>query len=99
MDVLLLNCSQKPTITKQFLEFLQKIFIFQDEFGNNLNGVAQLLLSKNREGGLSDVSLTFNPYCSSFKNIEPTWITDDLPTIHFNNIRKGEFDETNNNPF
>ena len=27
-DVLLLNCSQKPTITKQFLEFRQKIFIF-----------------------------------------------------------------------
>ena len=27
-DVLLLNCSQKPTITKQFLEFLQKKFIF-----------------------------------------------------------------------
>ena len=74
--------------------------ITEDEFGNNLNGIAQLLLSKNRAGGLSDVSLTFNPYCSSFKNVDPSiWKTDDLPTIHFNEIRKGEFDETNNNPF
>ena len=43
--------------------------ITEDNSGNSLTGVAQLLISKHRNGALKDVNLRFIPHLAKFDNL------------------------------
>lgn len=44
--------------------------IYQDENGNNLEGVAEIHIAKHRNGSIGKVSLKFNKEFSKFENLE-----------------------------
>ena len=44
--------------------------IFQDEHGNDLHGMAQIIIAKHRKGATGDVLLTFRGEFTRFENPE-----------------------------
>lgn len=47
--------------------------IYQDEKGNDLHGMAQIIIAKHRKGATRDVLLTFKGEFTSFRNPEETY--------------------------
>ena len=47
--------------------------IYQDEKGNDLHGMAQIIIAKHRKGATRDVLLTFKGEFTSFRNPEDTY--------------------------
>lgn len=61
--------------------------IYQDEYGRDLHGLAQIIIAKNKMGSLGEALLTFNGAYTRFENLHE-------PSISFD-----PFDEKNKLPF
>lgn len=51
--------------------------IYQDEKGNDLRGMAQIIIAKHRKGAVGDVLLNFKGEFTRFSNPEDTYISPD----------------------
>ena len=49
--------------------------IYQDEKGNDLRGMAQIIIAKHRKGAVGDVLLNFKGEYTRFSNPEDTYIS------------------------
>ena len=54
--------------------------IYQDEKGNDMHGVAQVLIAKHRKGGTGDVNLKFRGEFTRFENPEDPYIAPVSPS-------------------
>ena len=54
--------------------------IYQDEKGNDMHGVAQVLIAKHRKGGTGDVNLKFRGEFTRFENPEDSYIAPVSPS-------------------
>ena len=54
--------------------------IYQDEKGNDMHGVAQVLIAKHRKGGTGDVNLKFRGEFTRFENPEDSYIAPFSPS-------------------
>ena len=54
--------------------------VYQDEKGNDMHGVAQVLIAKHRKGGTGDVNLKFRGEFTRFENPEDSYIAPVSPS-------------------
>jgi replicative DNA helicase len=54
--------------------------IYQDEKGNDMHGVAQVLIAKHRKGGTGDVNLKFRGEFTAFEDPEDSYIAPVSPS-------------------
>ena len=54
--------------------------IYQDEKGNDMHGVAQVLIAKHRKGGTGDINLKFRGEFTRFENPEDSYIAPVSPS-------------------
>lgn len=55
--------------------------LFEDEEGNSLKGVAELIIAKHRNGAVGDVKLSFRKELAKFTNLEEYPSDFDLPPV------------------
>ena len=70
--------------------------IFQDEKGNDLKGVAEIIIAKHRNGAVGDVRLRFIGNYARFQNIEDDSLAplpEDAVLVSKMNRRSGGSDE------
>ena len=56
--------------------------IFEDEKGNNLHGMAQIIIAKHRKGATGDVLLNFKGEFTRFQNPEDAYMASIGPSIN-----------------
>jgi replicative DNA helicase len=60
--------------------------IIEDESGDSLKGVAEIIIAKHRNGPLDTVKLKYINYCTKFKNLESDEEIFDVPPPNISNI-------------
>lgn len=71
--------------------------ITEDEVGNPTEGIAEIIVAKDRQGGIGFVQLNFIGQCSTFKDIGFNAVKKPhYGAEYFKEIRKDEFKETVN---
>jgi replicative DNA helicase len=54
--------------------------IYTDEQGNDLRGIAQIIIAKHRNGAIADVNLRFIGQYTRFQNLDDDQIPDVIPS-------------------
>jgi replicative DNA helicase len=63
--------------------------IYQDDNGNDLHGVAQIIIAKHRKGATGDVNLKFIPEYLRFE--EPESLSSSFPSTSFTSNPRVKF--------
>ncbi len=78
------------------------LFIHRDAYYNDSNSdECEIIVAKNRSGGLGSVPVTFNGATSSFRQVtreaKPVVINDNAPTQRYNQVDNESMDFFTNN--
>jgi replicative DNA helicase len=69
--------------------------ITEDDKGNSLVGLAEIIIAKHRNGAVGDVRLRFKAEYAKFMNIDDDYVIKDIPSKMNDPIGGGDFSPIN----